>query len=159
MARGAGLEAGMSRRVPAHIRAAIARDGAEWQTPDGTPVAALFELPAPCGVCGRTQHGGACSWCSAASSGFAAGRRASSAVTVDPEWKARAEAWLERQPTGTRFTADHLVAAVGLPHGSPNQVGATIRAWAGHRIRAIGAELSTRRECHGRLVRVWQVRP
>lgn len=77
-------------------------------------------------------------------------------------WKEQAEWWLEQQEPGFIFTADDLVADIGLPdHGAArnNVVGAWINAQARHRKIEFSGELrKSRREAgHGNLQRVWRV--
>ena len=76
----------------------------------------------------------------------------------DHGWWAEATRWLDRQLVGVRFTADDLVDAVGLPHGTSNQVGAIIRTWAVQDlIDPVGYTEATRHSSHGRVLRIWQV--
>jgi hypothetical protein len=76
----------------------------------------------------------------------------------DHGWWAEATRWLDRQPLGLRFTADDLVDAIGLPHGTSNQVGAAIRTWAVQDlIDPVGYTEATRHSSHGRVLRIWQV--
>lgn len=80
------------------------------------------------------------------------------AVKRDAEWWDRAGAWLNQQPRGYRFTADDLVAALGKPEGSVNQIGARLRSWAvADRIDPVGYDEATRPESHARILRVWEV--
>lgn len=77
-------------------------------------------------------------------------------------WKEQAEWWLEQQVSGFVFTADDLVASIGLPDTGParnNVVGAWINAQARHRRIEFSGELrKSRREAgHGNLQRVWRV--
>lgn len=120
---------------------------------------ALFDLadypasPAPhacggphCQVCNLTRTSGEAK---------AAGTKK---VNRDDGWWAEAHAWLELQPLGLTFTADDLVDAIGLPHGSTNQVGAIIRAWAVQdQINPVGYAEARRQSSHGRVLRIWQV--
>jgi hypothetical protein len=77
-------------------------------------------------------------------------------------WRDRARAWLNGRTPGETFTADDLVAAVGLPSGDlavngNGAVGAVIRAAAQAKtIRPLGYVESTRPSSHGRPVRLWQ---
>jgi hypothetical protein len=81
-------------------------------------------------------------------------------------WKEQAEWWLEQQEPGFVFTADVLVADIGLPDlpdagpARNNVVGAWINAQARHRRIEFSGELrKSRREAgHGNLQRVWRVR-
>lgn len=78
-------------------------------------------------------------------------------------WREQADQWLDAQPYGTLFTADDLVAAVGLPdsgQGRNNVVG----AWVGSQARRGLIEFtgrmgkSRRVEGHGNLQRLWRVK-
>lgn len=122
-------------------------------------MSALFEVAAPCGRCGRVvDETGSCLWCATAPTGIEAAERAMAGVNRDPEWAHRAARWIGDQPIGSSFTADHLIDALGLPEGSENQVGATIRAWSSAKIiRPEGVTKARRKESHGRLIRVWKV--
>jgi len=83
---------------------------------------------------------------------------ATKAVTRDEAWWEQSTAWLHRQPIGSRFTADDLVAAIGKPTGSTNQIGARLRSWAfGELIAARDVTEAQRKTSHGRLLRVWEV--
>ncbi len=46
-------------------------------------------------------------------------------LNIDPQWKSGAAMWVWECPVDGRFTADDLVAAVGLPR-KRNQVGALL---------------------------------
>lgn len=77
-------------------------------------------------------------------------------------WKEQAEWWLEQQEPGFVFTADDLVADIGLPDTGParnNVVGAWVNAQARHRRIEFSGELrKSRREAgHGNLQRVWRL--
>lgn len=77
----------------------------------------------------------------------------------DHYWTEQAEWWLNTLTRrGDLITADDLIAEVGLPTGSGNQVGARFTAW--HRagmIRPVGYVQSTRPSSNGRAVRRWEV--
>ena len=78
-------------------------------------------------------------------------------VKKDPRWWTEAGRFLHTLAPGALFTADDLVDLIGLPDGSPNQVGACVRAWAaGDHINAHGYTESKRPSNHGRVVRVWR---
>ncbi len=80
-------------------------------------------------------------------------------TSVDLYWQEQAAWWITNLTSrGEVITADTLIAEIGLPTGSPNQVGARFRAWnkAGL-IEAVGYVPSTRKEAHGRTVRSWRV--
>ena len=79
------------------------------------------------------------------------------------DWKQRAAWWLQGRSDGSVFTADDLVAAVGLPDTGParnNVVGAWISAQAKTGLIEFTGELvkSRRVEGHGNLQRRWRVR-
>jgi hypothetical protein len=98
-----------------------------------------------------------CVFC-ATRNGPAAKAAGTAAVTRDLAWWEEADRWLELQPIGDTFTADDLVSVIGKPVGSPNQIGARLRSWAGQdAIAHVGFAEATRRESHGRVVRIWQV--
>lgn len=124
---------------------------------------ALFALPVACSSCGRPETHSGCAWC-ATRTGPAAQAAAVTAIRRDPEWQARADDWLRSLrdfgPTGWLVTADHLVDAVGLPDGSPNQVGAIFQRWARKGwVKAAGHAQATRKVSHGRWLRSWAVQP
>lgn len=108
----------------------------------------------PVHACAGTE----CGVCASSTTARQAADRATLTVSSDPEWANRADEWLELQALGTRFTADDLVADEGKPYGSANQIGATLRTWArrGH-IKAVGFHEASRKESHGRVIRVWEV--
>jgi hypothetical protein len=100
-----------------------------------------------------------CLWCDLGHDGRHAAEQGAAALHRDLPWWQEADLWLELQPLGTLFTADDLVSMIGKPHGSPNQIGARLRSWA--RTRAIhphGYIEASRKESHGRVIRVWEVR-
>ena len=124
---------------------------------------ALFAIPASCGSCGRPETSSGCAWC-ATRTGLQAQGRAVTAIRRDPEWQARADDWLRELrdfgETGFLATSDALVEAIGLPDGSPNQVGAIFPRWARKGwVKAAGHTQATRKEAHGRWVRTWAVQP
>lgn len=119
----------------------------------------LFDLvdypatPAP-HACG----GPYCRVCELTRTGEQAKDKGTKAVSKDPAWWHEAAQWLNTQPLGITFTADDLTNAIGLPHGTGNQVGACIRSWAAaDRITPAGYETAARKSSHGRVLRVWQV--
>jgi hypothetical protein len=82
------------------------------------------------------------------------------AITRDLAWWDEAQRWLGTLEPGTRFTADDLTACIGLPWGSPNQVGAVLRTWSmRERITAVGIHEASRKSSHGRMLRIWEVQP
>lgn len=78
------------------------------------------------------------------------------------EWKIAAQACLERLArAGVEFTADDLVAHVGLPRlplpGMNNAVGGAIARFArSKRIHRVGYRPSIRPQNHGRVVAIWR---
>ena len=77
----------------------------------------------------------------------------------DQYWSEQAAWWINTLTTrGEIITSDSLIAEIGLPTGSPNQVGARFAAW--HKaglIEPVGYVTSTRCTNHGRAVRSWRV--
>lgn len=119
----------------------------------------LFDLvdypatPAP-HACG----GPYCQVCALTRTGAEAKDKGTKKVSRDEGWWAEAAHWLNERDLYSTFTADDLVADIYLPEGSPNQVGACIRAWAASdRIRPSGYKAANRKSSHGRVLRVWQV--
>ncbi len=80
-------------------------------------------------------------------------------TSVDLYWQEQAAWWINNLTSrGEIITADNLIAEIGLPTGTPNQVGARFRHWhmAGL-IEPVGYVPSTRKAAHGRAVRSWRV--
>lgn len=101
--------------------------------------------------------GDVCQVCALTRDGKEAKTRGTTRTTKDARWWVEAGRFLKALAPGALFTADDLVQLIGLPDGSPNQVGACVRAWAaGDHIKAHGFEESTRKSNHGRVVRVWR---
>jgi len=101
--------------------------------------------------------GPTCTWC-AWRDGTLAKAAGMTATDKDPEWADRADRWLNELYIGVVITADDLVAACGLPVGSPNQVGARFSRWAkAGRIREHGYQRATRKASHARRLVSWQV--
>lgn len=101
--------------------------------------------------------GPSCQVC-ATRNGTAAKKHGTKIVKRDEEWWQRANGWFHMLDPRTQFTADDLVEAVGLPVGSPNQVGACVRTWAARDLtKPVGVREARRKESHGRLVRIWEV--
>jgi hypothetical protein len=74
-------------------------------------------------------------------------------------WRDRADAWIaEMAATGVTFTADDMVACLGLPvASSPNAVGARfLKAARAGTIVKIGYRPSTRASRRASVVAVWQ---
>ena len=110
--------------------------------------ATLFDLEHKCA-------GPWCRYCET-TTGVEAKALAIEATVSDPEWNRRANVWLFRLGPDRRFTADDLTAAIGLPVGSSNQVGAIFRRWAtGKSIKPVGYTTSDRASNHGRVLREW----
>ena len=101
--------------------------------------------------------GDSCQVCQLVRDGQQAKRLGTSKPKKDARWWVEAGRFLNTLAPGALFTADDLVDVIGLPDGSPNQVGACVRAWAaGDHIVAHGYEESKRKSNHGRIVRVWK---
>ena len=83
------------------------------------------------------------------------------AEQAEPSWTVAAAAWIARLRPGTRFTAEAMTAAVGLPRGEAaqnrnNAVGAVIAgASRGRLIARVGFTQATRPESHARMVAEW----
>lgn len=79
------------------------------------------------------------------------------ALSVQVAWSLAADDWLAQLDPGEQFTADDLVAAVGLPDGSHNAVGAWVRgSAAGGRIADSGTvRKATRVASRTRRLVVW----
>ena len=105
----------------------------------------------------HAHTGDSCVFC-ATRDGEDAKTAGTAAVTRDLYWWKEAEAWLKGKHTGARFTADDLVAAIGKPWGSSNQIGARLRSWAmSGLIDPVDITSAGRAQSHGRLLRVWAV--
>jgi len=119
---------------------------------------ALFELPDLEQV-RRTTHactGPGCHFCEWLS-GQQARDRAVTVIRMDPAWLEAATVW-RRDHIGADITADDLVEAVGLPEGSPNQIGALFRKWAQMGLcRVVDYKKSQRNSNHARRILVWEV--
>lgn len=120
---------------------------------------ALFEpVDYPASPAPHACSGASCQVCELTRTSAEAKNLGTSKPKRDPQWWHAAAQWIETQPLGRQFTADDLVEAIGLPHGSGNQVGAQIRTWAVQdRTEPIGYVEATRQSSHGRVLRVWQV--
>ena len=101
--------------------------------------------------------GKTCTVCEITRNGIEAKEVGTAKVVRDPRWWHEANEFINTLAPGARFTADDLVELIGLPDGSPNQVGACVRTWAAQdRILANGYEVSRRKSNHGRVVRLWR---
>lgn len=101
--------------------------------------------------------GEVCQVCALARDGQQAKDRGIARATKDARWWVEAGRFLKALRPGALFTADDLVDLIGLPDGSPNQVGACVRSWAAaDLIKPNGFEESKRKSNHGRVVRVWR---
>lgn len=80
------------------------------------------------------------------------------------QWRLIAEEWLREMPGGTEFTADTMIAAIGLPDGPTqgqnrnNVIGARLSAWSKSRAIVFTGRFhrSERPERHGNGQRVWR---
>jgi len=119
-------------------------------------MSALFDLTdyqEPTHACA----GDACQVCANARTPIEAKNLGTSRPKRDPRWWAEAREFITQLSSGATFTADDLVALIGLPDGSPNQVGACVRSWAASDLTTpAGYVESTRKSNHGRVVRVWR---
>jgi hypothetical protein len=90
---------------------------------------ALFDLgPSACWQCGRPLRNSVCGWCSQNPEGTTLVRTMATA-TKDPEWLERATQWRRSLNLHSRVTSDDLIAAIGLPVGSHNQIGSLFHTW------------------------------
>ena len=119
-------------------------------------MSALFDLTdyeEPTHACA----GDACQVCQNARTPREAKNLGTSRPTRDPRWWEEARQFITQLGSGATFTADDLVALIGLPDGSSNQVGACVRSWAASDLTTpAGYVESTRKSNHGRVVRVWR---
>jgi hypothetical protein len=116
----------------------------------------LFDIPAQARSTTHGCTGPGCTFCEWLD-GRAAKARAVDAVRFDPRWRHEANQW-RVEHVGDTVTADDLIAAIGLPDGSPNQVGALFRQWATMSVvRQAGTESSRRDTNHARRIIRWQV--
>jgi len=116
----------------------------------------LFDIPAQARSTTHGCTGPGCAFCEWLD-GRAAKARAVDAVRFDPRWRHEANQWRSAH-IGNIVTADDLIAAIGLPDGSPNQVGALFRQWATMSVvRQAGTESSRRDTNHARRIIRWQV--
>ena len=82
------------------------------------------------------------------------------ALSNAPEWSERADTWFESIPSGSIFTSEDLISAVGLPQTAEyplnrnNAVGAKMRSWAGQ-TEEVGFRKTTRVTSHSRRIIVW----
>lgn len=120
---------------------------------------ALFDaVDYPASPAPHACAGHVCQVCELTRTSSAAKDLGTSRPKRDHAWWTEAARWLDRQPIGLEFTADDLVESVGLPHGSPNQVGAIVRTWAvSDLIAPVGYTEAKRHTSHGRVLRIWRV--
>jgi hypothetical protein len=109
---------------------------------------ALFDVtPSDCWQCGRPLRNSACGWCAQNPAGTTLVRTIES-TTKDHEWIERATQWRRSLTLHSRVTADDLIAAIGLPMGSPNQIGSLFHTWHKKRylrfIRTVKAQRKSR---------------
>jgi len=118
----------------------------------------LFDVtPSDCWKCGRLLRNGACGWCAQNVEGTTIVRTIES-TTKDLEWIERATQWRRSLNLHTRVTADDLTAAIGLPVGSPNQIGSLFHTWHKKRyIKFTGWSKSSRKERNQGSQRIWEV--
>jgi len=101
--------------------------------------------------------GDACQVCQNARTPREAKNLGTSRPTRDPQWWEAARQFITQLSSGATFTADDLVALIGLPDGSSAQVGACVRSWAAaDLIVHQGYKDSRRKSNHGRVVRIWK---
>lgn len=79
----------------------------------------------------------------------------------NPDWQARFDATateiLAREQT---VTSEAVVACIGMPPGSPNAVGAAMRAFASRQgLRKLCYRNSARPSCHAAVIAVWGKQP
>lgn len=74
------------------------------------------------------------------------------------EWKQDAYHWLARLAYGQLVTSTDLIAAVGMPPGSPNAIGALFRTAATQKLLEPTEHYvkSSRPTAHAHAVRVWR---
>lgn len=99
-----------------------------------------------------------CPFCRRAAAAEAKEQGQAATLTAQPEWADKAwEAMLTLARTGKPFTADDLVAMVGMPEGSVNAIGAVFsRASKTNVINRIGHQAAERLASHLRMVGVWR---
>lgn len=103
-------------------------------------------------------HTEACVFCATRDGAAARDAGVKATARRDLEWWTRAERWIDGHYDGQTFTADDLTAALDLPEGSPNAVGAFLRTQRLFGvIEAAGFTTATRPSSHGRTLRVWRV--
>lgn len=108
----------------------------------------------------RNTHacaGPSCQFC-AWLDGHRAKELAHSRIKLDQRWVHDALDWRQKLEPGTHITADDLIEAIGLPDGTPNQVGYLFATWKSAKvITAVGSVASKRRSNHARELTVWEV--
>lgn len=83
---------------------------------------------------------------------------ANALLSAHTSWRLAAESTLARLAASAReFTAEDVTAVCGEPPGHHNAVGGLfIGAAKRKQIKAVGYRPATRREAHGRILRVWR---
>jgi hypothetical protein len=121
-----------------------------------SPLFGMFTEEAPRPTHAHTEP--SCVFCATRDGAAARDAGVKATARRDLEWWTRAEAWLDSHYVGQTFTADDLVAAIGLPEGSSNAVGAFLRTQRIFgAVEADGFTEATRPSSHGRVLRVWRV--
>lgn len=121
-------------------------------------IEALFDITAAdCLACGRPLRNSVCGWCSQNQEGTTLTRVIESS-TKDMEWLERATQWRRSLNLHSRVTADDLVDAIGLPVGSPNQIGSLFHTWnkKGY-LRFIRTVRASRKSRNSGAQREWEV--
>jgi hypothetical protein len=83
------------------------------------------------------------------------------ALLAKVDWSKKADEWFDSLETGTRFTSENLIEAIGLPDSrypnSNNAVGAKIRTWSHRRaIDRVGFMKADRTVSHARTIFLWE---
>src|SRR5690348_11733679 len=78
-------------------------------------------------------------------------------LSHNEEWKARFDADASfLLSLNMELTSEDIVARIGMPPGSPNAVGAAMRAFAArHHLQVLHYRKSTRPTCHAAILAVW----
>jgi hypothetical protein len=135
------------------VSALIARKGGRWAVEQSFAGGAPTPAPHP-----DHAHTDPCVFCATRDGAGARDAGIKATARRDLEWWKRAERWIDGHFDGQTFTADDLTAALDLPEGSPNAVGAFLRTQRLFGvIEAAGFTTATRPSSHGRTLRVWRV--